>query len=85
MFFMIAIAVFVAAVAAAAAAVVETKDDERGWQLRISPERQPLEQRGEWTKYTDAENSNGQDLFHNEQTGETVTVGRSKLCSLIVK
>lgn len=59
---------------AAVAAAAETKDDERGWQLRVSPDRQPLEQRGEWARYADGDNADGQDLFYNEQTGEAATV-----------
>ena len=46
------------------------KDDENGWQLRVYPAREAVEQRGEWARYADAESADGYDLFYNERTGE---------------
>eukprot|EP00903_Cladosiphon_okamuranus_P013484 g12559.t1 len=53
------------------------KDDENGWQLRVAPEREPAEERGEWTRYAAAGDESGstypegQDLFYNAVTGES--------------
>ncbi|CAM9136065.1 unnamed protein product, partial [Pylaiella littoralis] len=54
-------------------------DDENGWQLRVAPERDPAEERGDWTRYTAAGGGagdgsaypdGGEDLYYNTVTGE---------------
>ncbi|CAM9343847.1 unnamed protein product [Ectocarpus fasciculatus] len=54
-------------------------DDENGWQLRVAPEREPAEERGDWTRYTaegggdnaDGSAYPGEDLYYNAVTGES--------------
>lgn len=60
------------------------QDDENGWQLRVAPEREPAEERGDWTRYTaeaggdsaDGSAYPGEDLYYNAVTGER-TLGTS--------
>lgn len=58
-----------------------SQDDENGWQLRVAPEREPAEERGEWTRYAAAGDDGsgaypgGDDLFYNAVTGEIARTG----------
>lgn len=57
------------------------QDDENGWKLRVSPEREAIEENGNWTRYTGhRDNYPGQDLYYNASTGEARHI---HACSLL--
>lgn len=48
------------------------QDDENGWQLRVSPEREAIEERGDWARYSGDNGGaySGEELYYNAATGE---------------
>lgn len=50
----------------------QRQDEENGWQLRVSPEREASEERQDWARYAgDSDGRHpGDDLYYNARTGE---------------
>lgn len=49
------------------------QDDANGWKLRVSPDREASEERGDWARYTGDVGDPNQDLYYNTVTGEKRT------------
>lgn len=46
------------------------QDDTNGWQLRVFPDREASEERGDWTRYAGDAGHPDQDMYYNAATGE---------------
>lgn len=67
----------------------DVQDDENGWQLRVAPEREPAEERGDWARYAASEAVGGdvdvvdylgEDLYYNTVTGAETLSQVGKHC-----